>query len=194
MFEVIMARITQISKEIILQAALELLIEKGFSEVNIKTLSQKIGCSTQPIVWHFDNMDGLRIALGKYALAYANKKLCPTVDEGNEAFKQVGSAYIGLALNEPNLFRFLYMSGKSQFSLQNFEGLLTDEGNAELIKALSESLQISEIKASKYLQDTIIYTHGIATLIVAGVINATESEIMDFIDNASNSFLLKARS
>lgn len=188
-----MSRKTQISKEIILQSALELLIEKGFSEVNIKTLSQKIGCSTQPIVWHFDNMDGLRVALGRYALAYANKKLCPTLDDGDNAFRQIGRAYIRLAINEPNLFRFLYMSGKSQFSLQNFDGLLTDEGNTELIKALSESLQISEIKAGRYLQDTIIYTHGIASLVVAGVIKANENEIMDFIDNAANSFLLKAR-
>lgn len=188
-----MARKTQISKRIILQAALELLIEKGFSEVNIKTLSQKIGCSTQPIVWHFDNMEGLRVALGQYALAYANEKLRSATGEGDDAFRQIGRAYIELAVNEPNLFRFLYTSGQSQFSLQNFDGLLTDEGNAELIKALSESLQISEIKAGRYLQDTIVYTHGIAALVVAGVLKADENEMMEFVDNAANSFLLKAR-
>lgn len=189
-----MARKTQISKQIILQAALELLIEKGFSEVNIKTLSEKIGCSTQPIVWHFDNMEGLRVALGQYALAYANKKLYPVLDEGNEAFRQVGRAYIGLAMNEPNLFRFLYMSGKSELSLKNFDGLLNDVGNGELIKTLSESLKISEVIAGRYLQNIIIYTHGIAALIVAGVIKATEKEVFDLIDHVSDALLLKARS
>lgn len=189
-----MARKTQISKQIILQAALELLIEKGFSEVNIKTLSEKIGCSTQPIVWHFGHMDGLRVALGRYALAYANKKLCPDRNAGSAAFREVGRAYIGLAVNEPNLFRFLYMSGKSALSLQNFDGILNDEGNAELITALSESLQISEGIAGRYLQDTIIYTHGIAALIAAGVIKATEKEVFDWIDNVSDALLLKARS
>lgn len=189
-----MARKTRISEQIILQAALELLIEKGFSEVNIKTLSQKIGCSTQPIVWHFDNMEGLRIALGQYALTYANQKLCTASDDESNAFRGVGRAYIGLALNEPNLFRFLYMSGKSELSLLNFNGLLSDEGNAELIKALSKSSQISEVIAGRYLQDTIIYTHGIATLIAAGVISATEKEIFDWIDRVSDALLLKARS
>lgn len=189
-----MARKTQISKQIILQAALELLIEKGFSEVNIKTLSKKIGCSTQPIVWHFNNMDGLRVALGKFALDYANKKLSPVSDERSKAFREVGRAYIGLAMNEPNLFRFLYMSGKSELSLQNFDGILKDEGNPELIKTLSESLQISDDLAGRYLQDTIIYMHGIATLIVAGVIKATEKEVFDLIDNVSDSILFKARS
>lgn len=186
-----MARKTQISKEIILQAALELLIEKGFSEINIKTLSEKIGCSTQPIVWHFDNMDGLRIALGKYAREYANKKLYG--DDGKNTFGKVGRAYIGIAIYEPNLFQFLYLSGKSELNMQNLDGIKTDEKNPVLIRDLSESLQISEKAASRYLQDIVIYTHGIAALAVAGVIKATESEIWEFVDNATNVFLLKAR-
>lgn len=188
-----MARKTQISKQVILQAALELLIEKGFPEVNIKTISRKIGCSTQPIVWHFGNMDGLRVALGQYALGYANKKLRPAIGDGVAAFGQVGRAYIRLAVNEPNLFRFLYMSGQSRFSLRNFDGLFTDEGNAELIKSLSESLSVSETEAGRYLQDTLIYTHGIAALVVAGVIKADENEIMDYVDRAAGSFLSRAR-
>lgn len=189
-----MARKTQITKKIILQAALEILIEKGFAGVNIKTLSEKINCSTQPIVWHFDNMDGLRIALGQYALEYANSKLRPISNEGNTAFYQVGRAYINLAINEPNLFRFLYMSGDSELSLHNFDGIISDSGNDELVIALSESLHISQTNAAKYLQNTIIYTHGIAALIVAGVIKATETEILNLIDNAAKSFLLSLRS
>ena len=58
-----LARKVQISKEMILQAALEMLIRKGYSAINIKTLSKEIGCSTQPLVWHFENMEGLRKAL-----------------------------------------------------------------------------------------------------------------------------------
>ena len=52
-----MARKTQISKEVILEAALKMLIRDGYSAINIKTLSKEIGCSTQPLVWHFDNME-----------------------------------------------------------------------------------------------------------------------------------------
>lgn len=76
-----MGRKTQVSKDVILQAALEMLIRDGYSAINIKTLSKEIGCSTQPLVWHFENMDGLRKALANYALMYANEKcvLLPTV-------------------------------------------------------------------------------------------------------------------
>lgn len=51
-----MGRKTQISKEVILEAALKMLIHDGYAAINIKTLSQEIGCSTQPLVWHFENM------------------------------------------------------------------------------------------------------------------------------------------
>ena len=44
-----MARKTQISKEVILEAALKMLIRDGYSAINIKTLSKEIGCSTQPL-------------------------------------------------------------------------------------------------------------------------------------------------
>lgn len=63
-----MGRKTRISKEIILRKALEMLIRDGYSSINIKTLSKEIGCSTQPLVWHFGNMEGLRNALAEYAL------------------------------------------------------------------------------------------------------------------------------
>ena len=48
-----MARKTTISKEVILEAALKMLIRDGYASVNVKTLAAEIGCSTQPIVWHF---------------------------------------------------------------------------------------------------------------------------------------------
>ena len=46
----------KIPKETILQHALEMLIRDGYSSINIKTLAKKIGCSTQPISWHFGNI------------------------------------------------------------------------------------------------------------------------------------------
>ena len=47
----------KIPKETILKAALEMLIEDGYNAITIKTLSNKLGCSTQPISWHFGSME-----------------------------------------------------------------------------------------------------------------------------------------
>ena len=186
-----MARKTQISKEVILRHALEMLIRDGYSSINIKTLSKEIGCSTQPLVWHFGNMEGLRTALAEYALIYANSKIAPAAEDAADAFSQVITAYIQLALREPNLFKFLYMNSDSSASLNENDALKSDNSFGELVKRLSDSYQVSGEKIARYLQHTIIYLHGIATLTVAGIVKASEEEVMQMIDYAEKSFRVK---
>jgi len=65
----------KVPKEKILKAALDLLIREGYGAINIKALAKEIGCSTQPISWHFGNMDGLRRSLTEHALTYAYGKM-----------------------------------------------------------------------------------------------------------------------
>lgn len=186
-----MGRKTQISKEVILEAALKMLIRDGYSAINIKTLSKEIGCSTQPLVWHFENMEGLRKALSEYALNYANEKMCPSAKNGVEAFEQVGKAFIHIAVAEPNLFRFLYLEGYSGSPAENVDAIVADEDNVELIKRISGSMDISVDSAERYLQNTIIYTYGIAALSATGVIKASETAIMKLVNRAGNAFLMQ---
>ena len=49
-----MGRKIQITKKIILETALQMLIRDGYTSITVKTLAAEIGCSTQPIVWHFE--------------------------------------------------------------------------------------------------------------------------------------------
>lgn len=186
-----MGRKTQISKEVILQKALEMLIRDGYSSINIKTLSKEIGCSTQPLVWHFENMEGLRKALADYALSYANKKMCPSAEDAVNAFEQVGRAYIKMALKEPNLFQFVFLNGSGCYPLNNVVTLAEDGDNAGLIKMIASEFQISEQNASQYLQNTIIYTHGLATFVATGIMRLTEQEMMTLINQAGANFLLQ---
>lgn len=188
-----MARKTQISKEVILDAALKMLIRDGYSAINIKTLSKEIGCSTQPLVWHFENMDGLRKALADYALMYANEKMGSSSEDGSiNIFEQVGRTYIKMALNEPNLFQFVFLNGSGCYPNGNAEMLTEDADHAELIKMIADEFQISEQNAGKYLQNTVIYTHGLATFIATGMMNMPEEEIMSLINQAGNNFLIQA--
>lgn len=186
-----MARKTQISKDIILQSALHMLIRDGYASINIKTLAKEIGCSTQPIVWHFDNMDGLRTALAQYAREYANQKMRPTGDNAVAAFEQMGKAFVEIAVKEPNLFRFLNLNENKSKSENSFEAIITNKNNAEMIQSISEYLGIPEENVGRYLQNTMIYAHGIATLVATNVITATEEEMMMMINRAADAFLMQ---
>ncbi len=187
-----MARKTQVSKEIILQEALEMLIRDGYSAINIKTLSKEIGCSTQPLVWHFENMAGLRKALAEYALNYANGKMRSCVQNGMDAFAGVGMAYINLAFDEPNLFQYLYMSGESELRAGGFDVLVHAEANAAMAAQIADDLKIPKENVSSFFQNTMIYTHGLACFVASGVITSSKEEVIRMVRQAALTFLSQA--
>ena len=187
-----MARKTQISKEIILQVALEMLIRDGYSAINIKTLSKEIGCSTQPLVWHFKNMEELRKALAQYALNYANEKMRSCAQNGMEAFAGIGMAYINLAFDEPNLFKYLYMSGECGLQVGGFDVLVSADENAAIVGQIAGYLKISKENVSRFFQNTMIYTHGLASFIASGIITSSKEEVAAMVKQTANAFLSQA--
>ena len=184
-----MARKTTISKEVILEAALKMLIRDGYASVNVKTLAAEIGCSTQPIVWHFENMDGLRKALAEYAMQYAAKKAASNHENKLESFEFLGRSYVKMALKEPNLFKFLYLGERpiaKPYDLKSFG----KARNIELIGMIAERTGLNEEQVIRFVRNTIIYSHGIATMLATGVLKGTEKEMMKMINNAADAFIL----
>lgn len=184
-----MPRSVQITKEKILTAALDVLIRDGYLAVNIKSIAKELKCSTQPIAWQFGNMDNMREALTKEAVAYANQKMMPTSTNCIEAFWQVGYTYINLAFDTPNLFRFVYMGESKNYCRGGFDSILTDSGNAVLIDKLCKYLDISRKQADMLLQRMIVYTHGIVSLVVAGVLNCTKEQVYSIVKEFGSDLL-----
>ena len=184
-----MARKATISKEVILEAALKMLIRDGYSSVNVKTLAAEIGCSTQPIVWHFENMEGLRMALSEYAMLYAAKKAASSHDNKLESFEFLGKAYVKMALKEPNLFQFLYLGENPMGKPYSLKDIGSSK-NKEMITKISEQTGLNEEQVIRFVRNTVIYSHGIATMLATGMLKGTEKEMMDLINSAADAFIL----
>lgn len=166
----------KIPKEMILEYALKILIRDGYDKVNIKALASEIGCSTQPISWHFGNMDGLRSALLEYAQNYATNKLFNMQDNAVLTFLDLGVNYLDIAFDEPNLFKYLFMNDGSGVVTNDIK-VLSDAGqNAVVTEQLSHQLGIKKELVSIYVQDLSIYTHGLASYIATGVVKITKEE------------------
>lgn len=182
----------KIPKDMILKAALDLLIREGYTALKIKTLAKELDSSTQPISWHFGNMEGLRKALTEYALTYANEKMRPLAENSIEAFTEVGSNYVSIAFDEPNLFRYLYLGEQGGYQAGGVEALVGDQDNAELIDRITSYLDVPREKIAKYVQNSIVYTHGLASFIATGVIQSSKEQVMEMVTTAGNAFLLQA--
>ena len=186
-----MPRSVQITKEKILAAAIDILIRDGYYAVNIKSIAKELKCSTQPIAWQYGNMDNMREVLTQEAVIYANQKMMPTSTNCIEAFWQIGYAYINLAFDTPNLFRFVYMGESKNYCRGGFNSILTDKGNAALIDKLYQYLNISREQADMLFQRMLVYTHGIVSLVVAGVLNCTKEQVYSIVkDFAADLFSL----
>ena len=186
-----MARKITISKEVILETALKMLIRDGYASVNVKTLAAEIGCSTQPIVWHFENMEGFRKALALYALEYARPK--QTSKDAAKQFENLGSSFVRMAVREPNLFRFLYLDlspNVKPYKLSDFSDRIN--GN-NMIGKISEKTGLSVKQTESCIQNTIIYSHGLATMIATGAFKVSEKKAMSMIKKVSEDFVIAER-
>lgn len=180
----------KVPKEKILKTALELLIDSGYENVNIKAIAQRLHCSTQPISWQFGNMEGLRQALAGYALDYAKAKMLPT-DDGLNGFAHVGAGFVDLAFDEPHLFRYLYY-GDSKYRIGGLENIASIRNNAQTIDGIAAALRIDREAAALFLTNTVIYSTGILSMVVSGVLQCDRATVKTMINGATNAFLLQA--
>ncbi len=186
-----MTRKATISREMILEAALKILIRDGYAAVNVKTIAKELGCSTQPVVWHFENMEGLRAALSEYAREYAARKAVSDGRNKIESFEFLGRSYVKMALKEPNLFKFLYLGESPMGKPYDLKGIARDKKNKEMISKIAEQTGLNEEQVIRFVRNTLIYSHGIATMVATGVFKGTEKEMMEMINDAADSFILK---
>jgi hydrogenase maturation factor len=83
----------KVQKELILKTAMELLIREGYAAINIKTVANELGCSTQPISRQFGSMDGFRKELLTYCISQMKQLFCVSGDCVSEIVLEIAKGY-----------------------------------------------------------------------------------------------------
>ena len=184
-----MGRKTQITKQIILETALQMLIRDGYGAITVKTLAAQIGCSTQPIVWHFENMSGFRKAFLEYCIDYAKSHFTVWNGSLDELLTETARGYISIACNMPNLFRFVFVDNKDECKDSDVVQKLQLDNTKRIIHLLREEKGLTEPQAASFLMNYEFYIHGIASYTASGFVNYPEDEIVAMADRARDAFL-----
>ena len=179
----------KVKKEDMLQAALEIVIEGGYSALNIKAVAKKLGCSTAPISWQFGGMDGLRVELISFAEQYVQKNYNDFSENEVSAFEQRGRNAIELALDKPNLFRFLYTGDRNQLVSVGFQLKTEKEDNGAAYQRLADTLGVTRDQAIDFTMMMIIYTQGMGTLIASGIVQDTRENMFQMLHNTGMTYL-----
>jgi AcrR family transcriptional regulator len=184
-----MGRKTQITKEIILETALQMLIRDGYASINVKSLAAQIGCSTQPIVWHFENMAGFRKAFFEYCVTYAQSQFTPWNGSLDDLLTETARGYITIACNMPNLFRFVFVDNKDACRNSDVVQKLQQDNTEKIIRLLREEKGLTEQQAASFLMHYEFYIHGIASYTASGFVNYPEEAIIAMANRARDAFL-----
>ena len=188
-----MGRKTQITKEIILDTALQMLIRDGYSAITIKTLAAEIGCSTQPIVWHFETMNGFRRAFLDYCIDFAKSRFTVWNGSLDELLAETARGYMTIACNMPHLFRFVFVDNKEDCKASDVVQKLQLDNTKKIISLLCEEKGLTEAQATAFLMNYEFYIHGIASYTASGFVNYPEVEIVAMANRARDAFLAYER-
>ncbi len=167
-----------------LSAGLKIIIEEGEWGLSIKKVSEALECSTQPISWSFGNFEGYLTELRKYAFEYMNGKM-KNADGESFNHPSVGYQYIKTAVNEPNLIR--YLRGNEAFlrKMGGIGGIFREDVKSERTEYYSKEYSLSHENAEKLVNFFIIYTEGIVSLILSGVLPSDEEKAFSLLTEAA---------
>ena len=171
-----MPAVRKVSRDEIVDAAVEVLREGGFAAVNARSVAKKLGCSTQPIYFSFRNMEELKAALTARAIELHTRRVRDALraHEGNDSrYSSYGMGFVKFAAEERQLFRWLYLEGEQLGPYQN------DVLLPEVIAVIVEEFGYSEEVARRLHQDMIYFTYGLAILANTGHLQLTEGELRE---------------
>ena len=166
----------KIEKEAIIDAALEVLRDGGFSAINARSVAKKLGCSTQPIYVSFKSMEELKTALTERAVQMHTQRVRASLQahEGNDTrYSSYGMGFVKFAAEEKQLFRWLYLEGKQLGPYQN------DVLLPEVIADIVEEFGYREDTARRFHQDMIYFSYGLAILANTDHLHLTEQELRE---------------
>ena len=157
----------KITKEDIINTALELVRTKGEQSVNARNIASALNCSTQPVFSNFATMDDLRLALLEKINSLCREFMKNEEEKGEfPSYKANGMAYIRFAKEEKELFKLLYMRDRRGEDVP--ESTHVDE---EMERVVRNNTGLDEENATLFHLEMWAFVHGIASMFATGFLD-----------------------
>lgn len=181
----------KVTKEMIIDAAFEVAREAGAENINARTVSKKLNCSTQPVMYHFATIAELKKAVYAKLDRYHSDYLMNIENLQNGMMLGIGLNYIRFAVEEPHLFRFLFQSG---FVIENnLPEMVESEELVPVISAMREATGLSLLQTKKAFLTISVFSHGYASMIANNSLDYDEALIKVHLERAYRGAVLAAQ-
>lgn len=179
------------TKEMIIDAAFEVARETGAENINARTVSERLDCSTQPVMYHFATIEALKRAAYEKADHYHSEYLMNIENSKNGAMLGIGMNYIRFAIEEPHLFRFLFQS--DFFNGSTLLELIDAEELTPVLLAMQRALGVDIEQTKKIFLTVFLFAHGYASIIANNSLKYDEELIKSHLEQAYRGAILATK-
>lgn len=178
----------RISKDMILDAAFEIVRQHGMEKLSNREIANKLKCSIRPIYYQFENVEEMQKELYTKIEHYFYKFLLDNMAPGIPQYKQVGINYIKFAQKEKKLFQTLFMN-ETGLTADAFVSKAGDDYK-EIEKLIKISTNLKDDDIKDFHTKMWIFCHGIATLVASDTIKLTDNQIQQLLSYEFQALML----
>lgn len=180
----------KITPDKIVEAAFCIARECGAEQINARRISQRLGCSTQPVLWHFKSIAEIRRAAYERANAFQTEALMKP--RTGDALRDLGLNYICFAAEEKHLFRFIFQS--DEFSGLSLQQLIESEELSPVMTLLEQAVGLSADEARRLFKMLFLFVHGYAAMLANNAMAYDPQEIAEDLRDILHGALFAIRS
>jgi AcrR family transcriptional regulator len=180
---------------LILKTAMNLFLDKGFENITIRNIAEKIEYSPATIYLYFKNKDEILFVLRRvgFEKLYEHQRSSLKLDDPLKRLHKHGAAYIQFALENPEYYDLMFMM-RGPVEMHEINDCDIGLASYELLKTNVEEC----IEAGLFLRTDIdvaafslwSYVHGIASLIIRGRGIMFPEERINYIVEEALNFML----
>ena len=181
----------KVTKEMIVDAAFAVAREAGAETISARTVSERLHCSTQPVMYHFATIEALKRAVYAKADQYHSDYLMTLERPAKGVMLGIGMNYIRFAIEEPHLFRFLFQS--DSFGGATLLSLIDAEELAPVLSAMQRAQGMGREQTKTVFLTIFLFAHGYASIIANNSLKYDEELIRSQLEQAYRGAILAAR-
>jgi AcrR family transcriptional regulator len=177
----------KINREMIIDAAFDIVKNDGIEKMSARTISERLKCSTQPIFYHFASIEEIKKSVYEKADMYHSEYIMPKGTENVFPLMELGLNYIRFGYEEKKLFQFLFQT--NQFGGYSLEQLIERAELSEMLHTVSMGTVCDETEAKELFLNLFIVAHGCASLLANNAIEYAEARFDKILENVFNNFM-----
>ena len=176
----------KIQKEDIIQESVTIVSQEGINALNARKIAKKLGCSTQPLFYIYENMDDLKKDVMNEIVKIFDIEVLKS-ETGQLEYKDIGINYIRFAKEEPELFKIMFNRKINEGAFDFID--LTGSAKT-ILETISKQTGMSNEDAKQFHLRMWLYVNGIASLVANQTVEFNDEEIAELLKDQYISMLL----